>query len=79
MKLANISLKLEPRDAWIGLFWDVRPCRDYRVLRTLSLREGGPQFEWFTHPSHLHVYICALPFVVLHIELTLGQPEETYQ
>lgn len=50
MKLERVRLKLEPRDAWVGLFWDV---------------------QRFCGRETLHVYICAIPFVPLHIEVSL--------
>lgn len=37
----RFEAKLEPRDAWVGVFWDRR---------------------W----DGLHVYVCPVPFVVLH-------------
>lgn len=37
----SFKMKIEPRDAWVGLFWDRRA-------------------------DGLHVYVCPVPFVVLH-------------
>jgi hypothetical protein len=37
----QFEAKFEPRDAWVGLFWDRRV-------------------------DGLHVYVCLVPFLVLH-------------
>lgn len=40
--LLDIEVLFEPRDAWVGLYWDKR-------------RDG------------LHLYVCAVPFLPLHV------------
>lgn len=61
----HFEWKLEPRDLWIGVFWDVK-LRDYRV----DTYEG----YWVTG-RWLHVYVCLIPMVVLHWWWPLGVDE----
>jgi hypothetical protein len=49
--MRDFSVKVEPRDAWVGLYWDRR-------------RDG------------LHVYVCPVPFVVLHA--VFGRPRPAH-
>ncbi len=37
-----LDLRFEPRDLWVGVFWDQRP-------------------------NGLHVYVCVVPCLVLHL------------
>lgn len=55
MKFTRAALKLEPRDAWVGLFWDKRR---------------------FCGRDSFHIYVCPVPFVVLHVEFTGKRGEE---
>lgn len=63
------------RDAWVGLFWDVRQCVEQLVIIERRL-QSGMVIERFAYPNHLHVYICLIPFVPLHLEFSLGLPPE---
>jgi len=50
------ELDFEPRDLWVGVFWDYR-----RVEPESNVWDGGP-WRW-----RLHVYICPLPTIVLRL------------
>lgn len=50
----GFEIKLEPRDAWVGLFWDVKPRSAWATTEAPKTHE-------------LHLYICPVPFVVLHL------------
>lgn len=50
---AWLFLKWEPRDLWVGVFWDRRRA-DYWC-------DGGHCIE------DLHVYVCLVPCVVMHL------------
>jgi len=43
----------EPRDLWIGVFWDKRT--------------GEPGKPWMAHDRFWHVYVCLLPCLPWHI------------
>lgn len=55
--LLRFEAKLEKRDAWVGLFWDRKQS---------SSDPFGDGIVW----DDLHIYVCPLPFVVLHWTLT---------
>lgn len=54
----KVQLQFEPRDLWVGIFWQVRKPPDlpapYRIL---------------------HVYICVIPMLPLHITALLTGPK----
>jgi hypothetical protein len=60
------QIQLEPRDLWVGVFW--------RLHRWKSQSEGWdigrPQGDRFTVPWTLHVYLCVVPILPLHISLS---------
>lgn len=50
------EVKFEPRDAWVGLFWDKR-------WRMSGERGEGP---FMRRVQELHIYVCLVPFIVFH-------------
>lgn len=54
MKLCEIIFRFEPRDLWLGIFWDYR-----------TLGENG-LYEW----NALDVYICVIPTLPIHFVFT---------
>jgi hypothetical protein len=75
MRLARIRLEFDLRHAWVGVSWDDRAVLNQFVIaetRTVS----GMVIQRIVHPRHLHVYLCLIPFVALHVELALGLPRE---
>jgi hypothetical protein len=75
MKLARIRLEFDLRHAWVGVSWDDRPVVDQLVIVERRL-PSGTRIERLVHPRHLHVYLCLIPFVALHVEFSLGLPRE---
>lgn len=60
----HFEWKLEPRDLWMGVFWDVRPGKERVFVPDipddfLSRGRWVPVRVW-------HVYVCPLPTVLLH-------------
>lgn len=48
-----VEVGIEKRDAWVGLYWNRRE----------QIGFGGVQHRFFD------VYVCPLPFCVLHVQL----------
>jgi hypothetical protein len=57
----NIELKFEPRDLWVGLFWDRRSAGLWQPMRT----------EYSTH-----FYVCVIPTLVVHVWFTRTELRE---
>jgi hypothetical protein len=47
-----ITLRFEPRDLWVGVFWDVRPASYGTAVGHVS--------------ADLHVYVCLVPCFPVH-------------
>ena len=57
LRLISVSLLWEPRDLWVGVYWDYHSWR--------ADREVGVDAGWY-----LQVYICVVP--LLPIRLRFG-------
>lgn len=57
----------EPRDLWVGLFWDRRPGRPAQVI-TITALDAGICGEYTLKETgdFLHLYLCLIPCIVLH-------------
>jgi hypothetical protein len=55
MRRAFIKLHFEPRDLWLGIYWTTR----LTIWRNSSASRG------------LHVYICIVPMLPIHIAVGL--------
>lgn len=51
----KISVKFDPHDLWIGVYW--------RVKWHVKLVSGGT-----TYGRKVHIYICVVPMLPIHIE-----------
>jgi hypothetical protein len=60
-RAAHIAMQFqwEPRDLWIGAFWQFR--------RSHSSGWDHKHGSWSDAPWSLHVYLCLLPTLPLHI------------
>jgi hypothetical protein len=56
----KVSCYFEPRDLWVGMYWDRRPIGDDSCVCTLC--------EAFK-PRRLHIYVCLLPTLVIRVIL----------
>lgn len=50
------TLEFEPRDLWIGIYWDINHSKEHT---TYGFR-------------YLHIYICIIPCFPLHIRILIG-------
>ena len=55
LRLWRVSLLLEPRDAWIGVHWD---------WKTGVYGDPEPMIT-----RELHIYLCLLPCLPVHVVL----------
>lgn len=53
----KINLKFEPRDLWIGLYWDVK--KDYSCCYS---RQDKPE-------NKIKLYFCLIPMLPLVVEI----------
>ena len=75
MRLARLRFEVLWHAAWVGVFWDVAPVAGQLVI-VGTRNMHGVRVKRLVHPRHLHVYLCLIPFVALHVELALGLPRE---
>lgn len=59
----KVSMKWEPRDLWIGIYWTIK-----------EPRRGDPRVLWWLGPRYFHVFICLLPCLPIIIERRLKNP-----
>lgn len=53
----NFSIKFEPRDAWVGLFWDVKN-------EDKKIKDPNYGFTVGTMKCrNLYIYLCVIPFL----------------
>ncbi len=75
MRLARIRPRVRPAPRMGRRVLGRRAVLNQFVIaetRTVS----GMLIQRIVHPRHLHVYLCLIPFVALHVELALGLPRE---
>lgn len=60
MRIFRCCVELEPRDLWVGVFWD-------RRQRWRTLPYGRVQRQ-----STVHLYLCLLPCLPLHLAWATG-------
>jgi hypothetical protein len=75
MRLARVRLEVVWHAAWVGLFWDIAPVAGQLVI-VETRNVHGVRVKRLVHPRHLHVYLCLIPFVALHVEFALGLRHE---
>jgi hypothetical protein len=82
----RLSVEWEPRHLWVGVYWDVRHVRlgptwtmsawgdTGRDVIEQMVRDSGLQTDAETR-LELHVWVCLVPCVPLHLVCTLVSTE----
>jgi len=55
----NIEFLWEPRDLWIGLYWD---------KRNFAFFDKESENDGYFEEEELHLYFCLIPTFVLHFQ-----------
>jgi len=55
----NIQIQIEPRGIWVGLYWTVIKRRYWYTANIVEKLK------------YLHVYICLVPVIVIHINVLI--------
>ena len=62
----RISKKFEPRDLWIGVYWNVRKTNPEDYLFHYYDR-GYHKLQFFSHM--LEIYVCVIPLLPIKLEM----------
>jgi hypothetical protein len=58
----EISIKFEPKDLWVGLFWNIKTEYNYRLF---------PSYKCIS--KYLYIYICIIPCLPIIIRKKLNK------
>jgi hypothetical protein len=65
-----MKIKFEPRDFWIGVFWDIREDQ----LDTENITRIG-RYPYVLYPKTLYIYVCVVPMFPICFEIPLYKTE----
>ena len=59
----TIQLLFEPRDLWVGIFWDLDTSCEYKM----KIKEDA-FIVWPKQTNNLEIYICLLPMLPIKLQ-----------
>lgn len=68
----RIRLKFEPRDLWVGVFWDIELTRQVCECGYYCDEHGyssGHIDSALELPDTLNVFVCLIPCLVIHFQI----------